>query len=172
MNIFILDTDNAFAADYHCDQHINKMILESAQMLSTAAYKHFPQLSKHVYKPAYINHPATLWTCESYDNMWWLSHLAIYLEEIRLDHSSNGHNSIIIIKRIQDHIEPLCSRMPTDHVFCGPAHIGLRTNISIVQKYREYYRYKHRQWLLDKGRGMTYKNRPVPEFVADLITTR
>lgn len=36
MNIFVLSTDPAEAAEYHCDQHVVKMILEYAQLLSTA----------------------------------------------------------------------------------------------------------------------------------------
>jgi hypothetical protein len=33
MNRFVLDTDPAVAAVYHCDKHVVKMILEEAQML-------------------------------------------------------------------------------------------------------------------------------------------
>ena len=36
MNIFILDTDPKLCAQYHCDSHVVKMILEIAQLLSTA----------------------------------------------------------------------------------------------------------------------------------------
>ena len=36
MNIFILDNDPAIAAKLQCDKHVVKMIVESAQMLSTA----------------------------------------------------------------------------------------------------------------------------------------
>ena len=36
MNIFVLHQDPDIAAQYHCDKHVNKMIVESAQMLSTA----------------------------------------------------------------------------------------------------------------------------------------
>lgn len=35
MNIFYLDTDPVKAAEYHCDKHVVKMILETAQLLST-----------------------------------------------------------------------------------------------------------------------------------------
>lgn len=35
MNIFALDKNPKIAAIYHCDQHLNKMILESCQMLMT-----------------------------------------------------------------------------------------------------------------------------------------
>ena len=36
MNIFFLDKDPIIAAQYHCDKHCVKMILEYAQLLSTA----------------------------------------------------------------------------------------------------------------------------------------
>jgi hypothetical protein len=36
MNIFVLDTDPILAAQAHCDTHVVKMILETAQLLSTA----------------------------------------------------------------------------------------------------------------------------------------
>jgi hypothetical protein len=36
MNIFYLDKDPKKAAQYSCDKHVVKMILESAQMLCTA----------------------------------------------------------------------------------------------------------------------------------------
>ena len=36
MNIFYLDKDPVKAAEYSCDKHVVKMILESAQMLCTA----------------------------------------------------------------------------------------------------------------------------------------
>jgi len=36
MNIFILDKDPVLAAQLQCDKHVVKMIVESAQMLSTA----------------------------------------------------------------------------------------------------------------------------------------
>lgn len=35
MNIFVLDYNPKFAAEYHCDKHVVKMILESAQILSS-----------------------------------------------------------------------------------------------------------------------------------------
>ena len=35
MNIFILDRDPKVCAQYHCDKHVVKMILETAQMICT-----------------------------------------------------------------------------------------------------------------------------------------
>ena len=36
MNIFYLDKDPEISAKMHCDKHVVKMIIEYAQMLSTA----------------------------------------------------------------------------------------------------------------------------------------
>ena len=93
MNIFILDEDPAEAARQQCDKHVVKMIVESAQMLSTAhrmldGYKD-KRLSKSgkrmvnywvhpnknlentLYKAVHHNHPCTVWTMESSANYNW-----------------------------------------------------------------------------------------------------
>jgi hypothetical protein len=36
MNIFYLDEDPKICAQYHCDKHVVKMIIEYAQLFSTA----------------------------------------------------------------------------------------------------------------------------------------
>ena len=36
MNIFFLDYDAQRCAEYHCDKHVVKMIIEYAQLMSTA----------------------------------------------------------------------------------------------------------------------------------------
>ena len=43
MNIFVLDEDPIKAAEYHCNKHVVKMILESAQMLSTVHWVYLEQ---------------------------------------------------------------------------------------------------------------------------------
>jgi hypothetical protein len=70
MNIFHLDKNPRVCASYHCDKHVVKMILETAQMLSTAYQRHFGPNEK-LYKPAYPKHPMTLWVGESKENFLW-----------------------------------------------------------------------------------------------------
>jgi hypothetical protein len=41
-----------------------------------------------------------------------------------------------------------------------------------VEAYRDYYVYKHKQWELDKGKGMTYTKRQVPEWFLEMQQTR
>ncbi len=76
MNIFVLDEDIEQCAQYHCDQHVVKMILESVQMLCTALNK---KGFVTPYKSTHVNHPCVLWVEESFDNFLWLKKLAIEL---------------------------------------------------------------------------------------------
>ncbi len=76
MNIFILDTDVRVCARFHADQHVVKMILESAQMLCTVLHEHGVQAP---YRPTHRSHPCTLWAGRSLANWLWLRRLALAL---------------------------------------------------------------------------------------------
>ena len=90
MNIFILDNNPIKAAQLQCDKHVVKMIVESAQMLSTAhrlldgvvsvgvsksgrkAKQWFhPKHDDLLYKAVHMGHPCTVWTMESVANYIW-----------------------------------------------------------------------------------------------------
>lgn len=92
MNIFVLDEDPRIAAQMVCDKHCSKMIIESAQMMSTAhrmldgiQYKgpsksgkttqtryRFDDDREHVlYAAVHKYHPCTTWTMESKANYEW-----------------------------------------------------------------------------------------------------
>ena len=75
MNIFYLDKDPVIAAQMSCDKHCIKMILESAQMLSTAhRVLDGDEYADNVglYKMAHKNHPSTIWARSSSANYNWL----------------------------------------------------------------------------------------------------
>lgn len=78
MNIFILDTNTKKCAQYHCDKHVVKMVLETAQLLCTAIHKKLEEnelndlIQNIPYKKTHANHPCTLWVDKSYDNYKWL----------------------------------------------------------------------------------------------------
>ena len=103
MNIFILSTDPKEAAQIQCDRHVVKMILESAQMLSTAhrvldgELTRIPSKSGKtmvkgwilpdyredlLYKAVHVGHPCTIWTIESLQNYnWHYKHFCALAEE-------------------------------------------------------------------------------------------
>ena len=180
MNIFYLHDDPVICASYHADQHMHKMILESAQMLCTAVQctlisQHLPCNAANIlYKPAYIKHPCTIWVGQSNNNMLWLCELALALQSERESVANCGiHSSIPIIRLIYDWLQELNpysrSELHTPHVFCGPATISHRLNMTTIQRYKEFYRRKAQRWPIDTGIQMSYKGRPVPDFLDDLI---
>ena len=82
MNIFVLDQDPALAACYHTDKHVVKMILESAQMLSSAhrLLDGHEWANKHnLYKLTHQNHPCSIWARSSVSNYNWLYLLFVNL---------------------------------------------------------------------------------------------
>ena len=71
MNIFYLHHDPRAAAQWHCDRHCSKMIIEYAQLLSTAW--HVLGLdNKGATSLTHVNHPSAVWVRESADHYRWL----------------------------------------------------------------------------------------------------
>ena len=95
MNIFYLDHDVRKCAEMHNDKHVVKMILEYAQLLSTAhrvldgveliglsdsgRKKKFWTLGDSrdytLYKATHINHPSAVWVRKSAQNYMWLAEM-------------------------------------------------------------------------------------------------
>ena len=92
MNIFILNEDPILAAQEQCDKHVVKMIVESAQMLSTVHrmldgsvtmrksksgkrtlkyYELADDRENILYKAVHHNHPCTVWSREGCCNYTW-----------------------------------------------------------------------------------------------------
>lgn len=69
MNIFFLDRDIRRAARYHCDQHIVKMPLETAQILCAVLHRYGIDAP---YKATHVNHPSVLWAGDSAAHYHWL----------------------------------------------------------------------------------------------------
>lgn len=173
MNIFTLSLTHSpqESARFHCDQHLHKMILESAQMLSTAFF-HKGIQSPYLYKPAYPKHPCTLWTIRDPANAYWLCKLATELEVIRQELNHPFHSSSDVIKFCLDYLEEdwpnIFNVNPSSYVFAGPAFLALNQTLSVPQKYQAYYLKKAQAWL-DKGQRMSYKDRPIPSFMQEII---
>lgn len=92
MNIFVTDLDPVISAQNLCDKHVPKMIVESAQMLSTAHrlldgtpekrpsksgkttqtyYSFGDERDELYYLAVHKYHPCTTWTTESKANYEW-----------------------------------------------------------------------------------------------------
>lgn len=71
MNIFFLDYNPRIAAEMMHDKHVVKMILETAQILSTVCHRH-GTWTEGMYRPTHAKHPSVLWAGDSATNFYWL----------------------------------------------------------------------------------------------------
>jgi hypothetical protein len=92
MNIFYLNNDPKICAEMHVDRHVCKMVIEYAQLLSTAHRvldgEEYRRLSannrsikawrlpdgreERLMKPTMMNHPSAIWVRQSDKNYLWL----------------------------------------------------------------------------------------------------
>tara|TARA_Y100000593_G_C4302514_1_gene334117 strand:+ start:1577 stop:2071 length:495 start_codon:yes stop_codon:yes gene_type:complete len=162
MNLFYLDQNPKINAQYHCDKHVVKMILETAQMLSTSHYvnknKGYHALHK-LYKPCFFHHPTTQWVCHTSGNYNYAYKLLKYLLE---EYTSRYHKN----HRTEALLEPL-GVLPTfieqsdfyDPPQCMPdEYKKSRTSDDFtVRAYRHYY-------IGEKKRFAKWKYTKVPEW--------
>lgn len=79
MNIFYIHTQPEVCAHAMSNKHVVKMILESAQLLSTAHHELQSHIAKHLYKPTHKNHPSAKWVRQSSQHYNWLYAHFVYL---------------------------------------------------------------------------------------------
>jgi len=178
VNIFILDRSPAIAAQYHVDKHCVKMILESAQLLSTAhrivdgietttisqsnrrkRVWHLPDHRQSIlYDATHVNHPCAIWARTSKDNYLWLYQLFVALckeytyryEKVHKCESSLMFNQL---------------SYPPSGISTGPMSepaLAMPDQYKVlgdsVQSYRNYYNG-------EKQRMFAWKNRPTPDWI-------
>lgn len=171
MNIFYLDKDPQLAARYQCNKHVIKMIVESAQLLSTAhrvldgieylenkrkRYKLYDGREYILYKATHINHPCTIWCRQSKENYFWLfDHFKFLMEEYTHRygkfHKCKDMMSFLIVPP-----ESLKNEDFTTPPACMPDEYKISSNI--VTNYREYYRN-------GKKHLLQWKIREKPEWI-------
>jgi hypothetical protein len=129
---------------------------------------------KMPYKPSYEKHPCTVWVSKFSFNAYWLVQLATELEVIRQELDHPFHASSHVIKLAKDILEedfPSSITVPPSPYlfpFAGPVHLALNQTLPVWEKYQRYYVLKAKDWL-DKGRPMSYKGRPIPDFMQGFI---
>lgn len=177
MNIFYLHNDPKTCAEYHVDKHCVKMILEYAQLLSTAhrvldgtvnnVISHSGRRKKVytindsrdgvLYSATHINHPSAIWVRQSEQNYRWLFGLfCVLLEEYTYRYGKTHACTRLMttLARPPKNIdmdapftEPTPA-MPDDYKVAGDS----------IQSYKNYY-------IGDKQRMFSWKNRSVPSWV-------
>lgn len=146
MNIFVLDADPFMAAKDLCNQHVVKMIVETAQLLSTAhrcldgndeGYLNDGR-QEVLYKITHKNHPCAIWAREnSYNYSWLYLHFLGLLNEYMLRYGKIHSCSKLkrTLLKFPNNIPP--SERMTDFKLCMPEEYKVLDNP--IKSYRIYY---------------------------------
>lgn len=181
MNIFVLDLDPKRCASYHCDKHITKMILEYAQLLSTAHrvldgieeislsesgrkkktwILENEKINSSLYQAVFINHPCAVWVRESKANYIWLHTLLTECLIEFYDRYEKEHKTSSILLDLfptpnnipEGPLTPFAQAMPDE----------CKVEDDAVQAYRNYYN-------MHKHRFAKWKNGNVPEWYSPIL---
>ena len=158
MNIFYLSNCPQEAAEAHNDKHCVKMILESAQMLSTAHRELDGDVPDILYKSTHKNHPSTIWARSSKQHYDWLFRLFRMLSaeySIRYsDHNFKVHKTWDKLGKLLEHApKNIKNNGWVDPPQCMPDHCK---KSDTIDAYRNYY-------LTEKASISTWKysNQPI-----------
>jgi hypothetical protein len=154
MNIFFLDFDTTKCAQYHCDKHVVKMILETAQLLCGAHHMSNKPTDNIPYKLSHKNHPCSIWVRKSLSNYLYLCDLGLELCKEYTYRYGKRHKSQDIIEWCL-YIKPLIY----DLGFTTPPKAmpdEYKVN-DVIESYRNYY-------IGAKKDFAKWKNRDIPEW--------
>ena len=185
MNIFYLDPDPRTCAQMHCDKHVVKMIIEYAQLMSTAhrildgeQYTDMTAAGRRIqrwrlnderenilYKASHINHPSAIWTRDSEINYRWLFNMWTAL----LDEYTHRYGKIHACARILTTLAKPPRNIKFGEPFYAPTP-AMPQDLKIVAKNpvagRKYDVLKsyHNYYIQEKASFAKWKNRNTPEW--------
>lgn len=144
MNAFWLDADPRTAARYHADQHVAKMILEAAQVLSTAARLRGVD-DPRLYRSTHENHPLVQWAAESRANWDRLYEFARALNDEYVERFDRDepHASWRLLQELDRDALPLPEDPATEPPQCMPERYR---GPDLVDAYRTYYATEKAPW--------------------------
>lgn len=165
MNIFYLDKDPQRCAQYHCNSHVIKQILESAQLLSTAhRLLDKMYLTKEqddvLYGITHRHHPSYKWVQRSKQNYEYLFQLFQELLKEYTYRYRNKHASEKLLEYLK--VPPLCIPDKGFTAFTQVVPEECRST-DPVEAYRAYY-------TQNKLHLLEYKGRDFPDWLLDAFS--
>jgi hypothetical protein len=184
MNIFYLDHDVRKCAEMHNDKHVVKMILEYAQLLSTAhrvldgvlstgvsasgrkktLYVLADNLDTTLYSATHINHPSAIWVRQSDKNYDWL----FALFQALMDEYTYRYGKVHACSKLEMYLARIPKNIPqapfTEPTPAMPDDVKVlkevhtdRYQLDSILSYRNYY-------IQNKTHLANWKKRDVPEW--------
>jgi hypothetical protein len=176
MNIFYLDNDTKKCAEMHVDKHCVKMILEYAQLLSTAhryldgiltvglsesgrkrkQYILSDKREQVLYSATHINHPSAIWVRQSDKNYSWLFEMFQSLLEEYTYRYGKRHACEKLVWALEVRPNNIPRGNFTEPTPAMPDHYKVAGDS--IQSYKNYY-------LGDKTRMFSWKKRETPSWI-------
>ena len=177
MNIFYLHKEPEVSAQLHCDKHVVKMIIEYAQMLSTAHRmvdgEQYYGLSKNgrriarwrhpnsnlenvLYKASHINHPSAVWVRENAIQYQYMYDLFVAL----CDEYTYRYGKVHMTdSKLRDVLNNIPDNMPLgdwrEPPQAMPDDVKSESSLDAYHKYYREYKKSFAKWT----------NREVPQFM-------
>lgn len=171
MNIFRLDNDPVQAAVYQHDKHVVKMVVETAQLLSTALRTICLNSSSintnNLYKVTHVRHPCSIWTMSAPENMQWLFEHGYALLNEYTHRYNKIHKSSIVIDNANAIAKHVPTKAWTQEILVPPQCMPEEYHRSdVVEAYRQYYISCK---LMPAGRPAKWRNRKVPVWISNVV---
>ena len=174
MNVFYLDKDPKVCAEMHCDKHVVKMIIEYAQLLSTAhrvldgteyiddssgrrikRWKLPDDREQLLYKASHINHPDNIWLRQNHGNYLWLNQLFLRLCEEYEHRYGRVHETA---RKLYGKLTTAPNNIPVGIMTEPPQAMPFTCKmLDSVDAYRRYY-------IREKASFCKWTNRNIPEW--------
>jgi|694.fasta_scaffold10381_28 hypothetical protein len=178
MNIFYVDSNAEVAARNMVDRHVVKMILETAQLLSTAhrvidgeEYVGQSQSGRKakrwrlsgnadaiMYAATHINHPSAVWVRENSANYAWLYD---HLLALGREYTYRYGRTHLTIDKLKDILKDAPENIEQSNVMTKmPSCMDKQYIVSLdpIINYRNYYNY-------GKTDLLRWSNRPPPQWI-------
>lgn len=181
LNVFYLDHDPRAAAQAHCDAHCVKMIVETAQILSTVwhvaapdlvesgwdqpgkdvvpegevPWLHYRVAGQRVYRKTHPAHPSVLWAAANAGNYRWLQRLGIELLEEYSFRYGRQHASAPVLWTLELAPPTLSADPMYEPPAVMPEDLVVTADgyVDAVASYRNYYAEAKQALLKWKRRG-------------------
>ena len=178
MNVFYLDNDPLKCAQAHCDKHVVKMIIEYAQLMSTAhrmldgtMYEDRTANNRRIkrwahpnvryeqlyYKASHVNHPSAIWTRQSDANYKWLYQMWF---QLCLEYTNRYGKTHETYRKLASALSHMPVNIPKGDFTQPPQAMPYTCKmIDAVDAYRRYY-------IREKKDFAKWTNHDIPEWFA------
>lgn len=188
MNIFYLSSDPRTCAEMHNNKHVVKMIIEYAQLMSTAhrvidgtvrdiigesgrrkkVWSLADDRDTILYSATHVNHPSAIWVRENQQNYFWLYSMWCHL----LDEYTYRYGKVHACARLKDALKQYPKNIPLGIFFAPtpamPSELKVLSKnpipgrkYDVLASYHNYYNVEKRGFANWTGK---IGSRPIPEW--------